>query len=321
MLPAESDPPEHDRYRGILNRLFPPGRAGNLEGHIRSIADRLIDPLIGRAECDLVAEFAVDLPILVVMHVLGLPTENRASVRAWSDAVAAASEHANLEAGLEGAAALYSYVIGELDKRRVDQPDDLLGGLVRCQLGGELSEDELVAMSWFVLVAGNETTRNLIGHALHRLAIHPELRADLVAEPKKITMAVEEFLRIDPPVSALVRRATKDTTIDGHNIDKGSRVLVIFASANRDARAFPQGDSFDVSRATRRHLSFGYGVHTCWGAPLARLEARVALEQVLARLPAFRVKDPSLVRSANSEKVWGIESLPVVFEASKGRGH
>ena len=298
-----SDPPVHTRLRTLLNRAFTPRAIEGLRPHIEDIAAALLDDA-GRAggRFDAVAGFAQPLPIIVIAELLGVPPEDRDQLKVWSTAIANTTNVLNTEDALAAARQATVELIAYMDEivaqRRAAPGADIMTALVQAEEGGErLSHDELLAFSILLLLAGHETTTNLIGNGLLALTEHPDVAARLRAEPDLLPSAVEEFLRYDSSVQGAVRFARETVEIRGRTIERGSTLLLLLGAANRDPAQFPEPDALDVARSPNRHLSFGRGVHFCLGAPLARLEADVAFRALLDRFTELRVAEGGAERS------------------------
>jgi cytochrome P450 len=255
---------------------------------VRRIADDLVDAMLaGGGEGDLIAEFAFPLPITVICELLGVPLRDRDAFRAWSNAIAA-----GMGSGMDNRAvadALDAYIRELVAAKRADLGDDLLSELIAVRDDTDrLSESELVGMVFLLLIAGHETTVNLIGNGAYLLLTHPDQLARLAADPGLIPKAVEEFLRYESPVETSTPRfTTEPVEVGGVTIPAGELVLVALASANRDPERFAGADRFDVERNDSAHVAFGHGIHFCLGAPLARMEGQVAFETLLSRLPGL----------------------------------
>jgi cytochrome P450 len=284
-----SDPPEHTRLRNIVSRGFTPRRITALEPRIREIALGLVERFAARGACDLVTDYAVPLPVMVIAELLGVDPERHADFKRGSDAMIRAAfdpltEDEAAEVG-ERLREISDYLDEVTAARQRCPADDLISTLVEVETrDGALSADEVKIFVYTLLAAGNVTTTNLIGNAMLALLVHPAELERVRRDPALVPALVEEALRYDAPVQLLLRTATEDTEIAGVPIPKGALVAPLFASANRDESVFPDPDRFDVTRNPRDHLAFGHGIHFCLGAPLARLEARIAFEVLLARL-------------------------------------
>ncbi|MDG2308661.1 MAG: cytochrome P450 [Candidatus Binatia bacterium] len=298
------DAPDHQRLRNLVSRSFTPRRSEEWRPVVREVAAELLDAVdrAGEREFDLVKALAAPLPAIAIARILGVDPARQESFKAWSEASSAAffNPFASEEAqrlGEEGYAALEECFLREIASRRETPADDLIGRLVAAEEDGDrLSEQELVTMCNLLLIAGNVTTSDLIGNGTRVLLQHPEALAQIRAAPTRITNAVEEMLRFDPPVTVSGRIASEDTEIDGVEIGARESVTTLLASANRDPAGHPDPDRFDIDRQDIRLLSFGGGAHLCLGAHLARVEAQEAIGALIARYPNLR--------AAESEEVW-----------------
>jgi cytochrome P450 len=316
IMPRQSityiDPPEHARYRRLAQPAFAPGRLHALEAWIRTIARRLLDGIQPGRPVDFVDAFAAPFPLLVIAEMLGVPGADRERFRRWSDAIIDAGTEPTPD-NMAQSAELLEYFSAVIAARRADPADDVISTLVHAEIDGErLEEFDLLMFCMTLLVAGNETTRNLLSHGLLALATHPAERALLVGEPALLPAAVEEMLRWGSPVSSFMRTATRDVTLGGTRIREGDRLLMLYAAANRDEEVFgADAEAFRAGRDASRHLAFGFGEHFCMGAALARLEARVAFEEILGRFP--HVALAGRVERLRSIVIRGIVRLPVVL--------
>lgn len=307
------DPPRHTAMRSLVARAFTPKRVAQLEGRIRQVATALLDDFAPRGSCELAHEFAAPLPSIVMADLIGVPEEHREDFRRWTEAFL---EVTGPEDITERAGNIYSLFGDLLQQRRRAPADDLMTALIDAQVDGEkLSEEELVGFCFLLLIAGNDTTTSLIGNGAELLARHPEQRAALVADPSLIPAAVEEMVRLESPTQALPRTAMRDVERHGVTIPGGSRVMLLWGAANLDDREFPDPDTFNIRRAAPRHLGFGHGIHHCLGASLARLESRVAFEELLSRLPDFELARTPERYVSNWARAW--RSLPLEFPVSQ----
>ncbi|MBI1295388.1 cytochrome P450 [bacterium] len=287
-----ADGADHARLRSLVNKVFTTKMINQQREQIQSIADRLIDDVAAHGEMDLIDDFAFPLPIVVIAQILGIPPEDRDRFRAWSNAFVTPTLS---EAEWQEAAVLLTQFVAYLrqlfDERRRSPKDDLITGLLQAEEDGQrLNEQELFAMVILLITAGHETTVNLIGNAMRALFAHPDQMTKLREEPSLIGNAVEEFLRYDGPVDrATMRFAAEDTELGGFTIRRGETIVPLLISANRDPRAFDNPDDLDITRQPGKHLGFGFGVHYCVGAPLARMEGAIAINTLLRRLPNLRL--------------------------------
>ncbi|MFI6037339.1 cytochrome P450 [Streptomyces sp. NPDC051315] len=306
-----TDPPQHTRLRGLVSRAFTMRRVEELRPRVRRITDDLLDAMLPHGRADLVESFAYPLPITVICELLGVPEMDRAAFREMSTEVVAPTSE---ESGYEAFVRLGAYLTELIEDKRCAGPGgDLLSDLIRttAEDGDRLSPEELRGMAFLLLIAGHETTVNLITNAVHALLTHPDQLAALRADPDLVDGVIEETLRWEGPVeNATYRFAVEPLEIGGVAIEKGDPVLIGLASADRDALRYDDPDDYDVRRDPRGHLAFGHGIHYCLGAPLARLEARTALRSLLERAPALALDGPPgewlpgmLIR--------GVRSLPV----------
>ncbi|WUH90049.1 cytochrome P450 [Streptomyces sp. NBC_00433] len=289
-LPANAnmlnaDPPEHTRLRRLVAREFTPRRVAALQPRIQQITDELLDAAMREPTADLVDALAFPLPMMVICELLGVPDLDRKAFRGWSNDFVSGDGEAEWRA----AQAMSAYLTELIEDKRCGGPaDDLLSALIRTRYedGDSLSPDELTGMAFLLLVAGHETTVNLITNAVLALLRHPDQLAALRADITLIDGAVEEALRHEGPVETTTWRcATEPMTIAGTAVPQGDSVLISLAAADRDPARFPAPDTFDIRRPAQANLAFGHGIHYCLGAPLARLEARVAIPTLLARAP------------------------------------
>ncbi|MFI0355004.1 cytochrome P450 [Actinomadura sp. 9N407] len=309
------DPTIHDVHRRLLARVFTPRRIAELEPRVRDFCVRTLDPLVGAGRFDLIATVGAELPMRVIGMLLGIPEADQEAIRDTAD------ESLRTEAGeqmdFKGGAVLSNELFRDYIEWRADNPsDDLMTDLLNAEFEDEdgtrrtLTHDEVLTYVTVVAGAGNETTGRLIGWAGSLLAQHPDQRAELVADPSLIPGAIEEILRYEPPGPSIARYVTKDTELHGRTVPEGSSMLFIVAAANRDERQYPDPDRFDIHRKMSQQLTFGLGPHYCLGAALARLEGRVALEEILRRFPRWDVEWDG-AKLAQTTTVRGWESLPV----------
>lgn len=312
-----SDPPRHTRLRAMVTQAFTPKMVEQLEPRLRQIAGELLDAVIDKGECDLVDTLTYPLPVIAIAEILGVEPEKRESFKRWSDEVVATlgGPAGGQEVLQETFDEMREYFGRLCDERRSNPRSDLISGLVQAEMDGEkLAFDELLQMLILLLVAGNETTTNLIGNAMQEFIAHPEQLARVEADRTLIPGALEEVLRFSSPVQATVRRAVHDQEFRGKQIEQGQQVVVWLAAANRDPEQFVAPLTFDIARTPNRHLSFGMGIHFCLGAPLARLEAKVAIEELLKRATGFRRRDDRILSRVPTFIMRGVRELPIAFE-------
>ncbi|HKD37733.1 MAG TPA: cytochrome P450, partial [Pirellulales bacterium] len=280
-----SDPPIHSKQRALISRAFTPSVVANLEPWIRQLSQELLDPLVDRGEMDLVADYAVPLPMKVIARLIGIPPADWERFRRWSDGIlkisfTRADEATKAAAFAEFQAAtieMDAYLVDAIAERRRAPADDLLTRLIEAEVDGErLTHEQILGFFQLLVVGGQETTANLISNAVLSLVEHPEQLARLLEAPALLPSAIEETLRFRSPFQWLMRTPTRDIELHGQTIPAGKLVLPMIGSANRDERQFPNPEQFDIAREPNPHIAFGQGIHSCLGAPLARLEARIA---------------------------------------------
>jgi cytochrome P450 len=286
------DPPHHNRYRKLVMGAFTPRRIAALEPRVREIAKRSLDAIDPGGPVDFVEQVAIPMPMYVIAELLGVPSEDYGTFRRWSDAMIEAGGGELTEKTVATVAELLQYVLRIAEQRRRAPQDDLVSVLVEAEIDGErLSDAEIGMFGLTLLVAGNETTRNLVSGGALALMRHPEQREKVLADPGLLPNAIEEMLRFVSPVRNFARIATADTELRGKSIRAGDGLALFYGSANRDEQVFgADSDAFDVARpSARRQIAFGFGEHLCLGASLARLEARVMFEELFARWPRFEL--------------------------------
>ena len=308
-----TDPPRHRQLRTIMKTRFTPGQVVHLESRIRKIARQLVDGIARGSVIDFAEQIAAPLPTIVIAELIGAPPEDWENFRAWSDAVIGYDDpDAPLDRN-EAQAALHEYFSALIEDRRREPRDDLLSTLLVSELDGQkLSWDDVYNFCWLLLIAGNETTRNLIALGTRALLSHPDQLKKLVDDPSLIRSAVEEMLRWANPVTHMVRTATQDVEIRGQKILEGQQVVMLYGSANRDEDIFgPSAEQFDVTRHPNPHIQFGFGEHVCIGAALARLETRVVFEELVPLLASAALLGE--VTRVRSTMVPGVRHMPVQF--------
>ncbi|GAB3274750.1 cytochrome P450 family protein [Parasphingorhabdus pacifica] len=306
-----ADPPDHTRLRKLVVKAFTPGRIESMGPRVEQITDDLLDAMDGRSEVDLLDEFAFPLPITVIADLLGVDEDRREEFRAWSKVLL---DDGVSEAAAEALRQTTEYLSGLVAKKREQPGDDLLSALVEASEDEDrLDENELLAMAFLLLVAGHETTVNLLANSVHALLRNPEQLAKLRADPGFVPAAVEETLRFDSPVmNATVRHTTEPVRFGEVEVPARSVVWLSLGAANRDAERFTDPNSFDVSRDTSGHLAFGHGIHFCVGASLARLEGRIGLRKLIDRFPNLRaVETQRGLTWRSSTLIRGLERFPV----------
>ena len=314
----DTDPPDHERLRALVSKAFTPRLIERMRGRVQAIADSLLDAVEDQGRMDLIDDYAFPLPITVIAELLGVPAEDRNNFREWSDAaVSGDSSQDYVEKVLiPNMHAFLDYLRAMFDEKRENPREDLISALVQAEKAGDkLSEDELLGMVFLLLVAGHETTVNLIGNGMLALLQHPDQLQRLRDEPALIKPAIEELLRYDGPVEAATERfASEDVPIGETVIPRGEMVLVVLAGADHDPERFPDPDALDITRADNKHLAFGKGIHHCLGAPLARMEGQIAISTLLGRMPNLRLKDsPESLVWRQGLILRGLKGFPVEF--------
>jgi cytochrome P450 len=308
------DPPQHSKHRKIVSPSLSVRRVAELEDRVRSIVTELLDGLDPTGVVDAVEAIAMPLPLMVIAELVGVPRRDLADFRRWSDAMIDAASDYTDEA-LVLAAELFGYIDAVVQERHGEPRDDLVSVLAHGSVDGEqVSDLDINMFVLTLLVAGNETTRTLISNSLDVLARHPDQRRLLADDPARLPVAVEELLRWEAPIMSFCRTATRTTELSGTKIEAGDYVLLCYQSANRDEDVFgPTAGQLDVTRNPNPHTSFGYAEHYCLGAGLARLEARVLLEELLARWPDYELAGP--LERLPSRLARGVVRLPLALEA------
>lgn len=313
------DPPVHSAYRNLMQRIITPKRMLGIEQEIRKLCARSLDPLVGKDYFDIIANYGAEVPMRAISMLLGIPEEDQVAIRESVDA------RMRTEAGkpidLSKQQDLQAEALGNFEEyikwREKNPSDDMMTEMLNAELTDpatgnkrKMTRDEIVAIVNVVAGAGNETTNRLIGWMGKTLAEHPDQRRQIVANPGLIPQAIEELLRFEPPGPFMARYVKNDIEYYGKTIPKGSALILMVSAANRDESRFVNGDTFDIHREQRPHMTFGNGIHVCIGAPLARMEGRVAMEELLKRFPEWEVDYPNTVLSSTST-VRGWDSLPV----------
>ncbi len=308
-----SDPPRHTRLRALVNRSFTPRVLESLEPWLVTLVDDILDSWEAGRDIDVVHALTVPIPVAAIARLLGISAEDTERFKDWSDAVVGATDGGLPEESRQKIGDMMRYFAAEIAERRQAPRNDLVSTITFAEVDGErLTDLEMLGFCLLLLVAGNETTTNLLSNLLAVLAQKPDLWAALRDDPSRVSAAVDEALRFDSPVQMLFRSTTTDMNLHGVEIPAGSRVAVAYAAANRDPREFADPDEFSLDRDLKQHLAFGYGIHYCLGAPLARLEARVALERLIARFAKVAPGD-SPGRRVPSSILRGFSSLPLRF--------
>jgi cytochrome P450 len=315
LIPLQINPPEHVKYRRLLDPLFAPKQVALLENDVRKLSNQLIDDFIGTGECEFNSAFAIPLPCTVFLRLLGLPLEDLHLFLKFKDNIIRPetkdqNEYERIQA--ETGQQIYAYFDKVLDEREQQPRDDMLSGFLEADVdGNRLTRNDILDICYLFLLAGLDTVTASVGCMVSYLAQHPEQRDRLVDDPSKIPGAVEELLRWETPVPGVPRVVAEDVELCGERLEAGERVTVLLGSANIDQQGFPQPGSVDFERPANRHLAFGGGVHRCLGSHLARLELRVALEQLHERIPDYSIKPGE--EPQYSMGIRAVEHLPLVF--------
>lgn len=311
------DPPRHTRLRTLVNKAFTPRVIEHLRSRVHEVIDELLDEVEGDGEMDVISAFAYPLPVKVICELLGVPLEDRDRIRVWSRQIAPILDPivtAEAQAGIEDAANhLDAYWDGLIEDRRKDLRNDLLSELIRAEdEGHRLNHDELRSTCNLVLIAGHETTMNLIGNGLLALLRHPSEKEKLRETPELARSAVEELLRYDSPVHLTARTATEELEVGGATFERGRLAIVAIGGVNRDPAHFRDPDRLDIERTPNHHVAFSAGAHFCVGAGLARLEAQIAFPELLKRMPNIELADPD-PEYRETITLRGLKALPVTF--------
>ncbi|GHO86049.1 cytochrome P450 [Dictyobacter formicarum] len=323
-----TDPPRHRQLRSLVSQAFTPRAIASMAARIAEITHNLLDQVAWQGAMDIIADLSYPLPVIVISEMLGIPSEDRAQFKHWSDQMVV-SEYEDLSRDnieeynkrvrtimRQTLDELYDYFRQVLAERRLQPRHDLVSALLAAQIEGEsLSEPDILAFCALLLIAGNITTTNLIGNALLCFDEHPEAMEQLHARPDLIPQAIEEVLRYRSPALLVGRYATRPIEIHGQTIPRGQLIIGWLACANFDQVQFPQPERFDIERTLNRHLAFGHGIHFCLGAPLARLEAKIALGILLERFQHIRRERTQSIETIRSVFIMGPKHLPVTFRA------
>jgi pimeloyl-[acyl-carrier protein] synthase len=314
------DPPDHTRLRALVSKAFTPRTIEVMRDHIQEIVDRLLGRALAQGGMDVIEDLAYPLPVTVICEMLGVPVGDHGSIRGWSadiarslDAIGLPTDQSIVDRGRAARRALADYFRALVPERRANPQPDLLSGLLAAEeQGDKLTEHEVIAMCLLLFIAGHETTVNLIGNGLLALLRHPDQLARVQADPALVPNAIEELLRYDSPVQRTARITTTEVDLAGHPIGKGTMVVTALGAANRDPAQFADPDRLDVTRRDVRHISFGYGIHFCLGAPLARVEGQIALGTLLRRAPRLALAETS-PEWRESSVLRGLKRLRVTF--------
>ena len=316
----DRDPPDHTRLRGLVSKAFTPRVVEGLRPRIQQIVDGLLDGVTARGSMDLIEEFAYPIPVIVICEMLGVPVEDHERFKGWSLDIARGLDLIWLgpesEVGRRSVAArqsLAEYFRGLIAQRRAAPRGDLLSGLIAAEEAGDkLNEVELLATCILLLIAGHETTVNLIGNGTLALLRHRDQLQRLQRDPGLTASAIEELLRFDGPVQRTARIPSEDIVIGGRTIAKGETVMPFIGAADRDPVQFPDPDRLDIGRADNRHIAFGWGIHFCLGAPLARIEGQIAISTLVRRMPKLELATAQ-PEYRQSLTLRGLKALPVRF--------
>jgi cytochrome P450 len=311
-----ADPPEHTNLRRLVNKAFTPRMVAALEGRIKEIVAQLLDDIEQRGDFDFVRDFSTPLPLMVIAQMLGIEPERYREFKQWSDDMLRATggevspeERVRLRGSMND---LQHYFENAIEERRRNPREDLISALVRAEEESlALSAREVLAMCMLLLLGGNETTTNLLGSTVITLLTNPAVLAKVRADLSLVPQMIEEMLRYESPVQAIFRSATRDAEIAGSTIPAGGTMLILYGSANRDERQFPNPDTFDLARNPQDHLGFGFGIHYCIGAPLARLEVKLAMDAFIRRFPQIVMREQRR-EWVDSFVVRGPKTLPLV---------
>lgn len=321
-----TDPPRHRQLRSLVSQAFTPKAIEQLAPRIEAITHELLDIVAAQGKMDVIQDLSYPLPVIVIAEMLGMPTDDRVQFKRWSDEIVSGEYedfvgedreslmrkiHARLHNTIEEMNDYFRQVIAQ---RRTKPAADLISALLAAQINGEyLSEEELLGFCELLLIAGNITTTNLIGNAILCFDEHPEVMSRLREHPELMPQAIEEVLRYRPPVLAIGRIPLSDVELAGRQIKRGEFVMGWLACANHDPSQFPHPEHFDIERNPNRHVSFGHGIHFCLGAPLARLEAKIALTIMLERLPHIKRDRSQDLEPVHSIFIYGAKHVPITF--------
>jgi len=319
--PNEADPPDHSKWRKLTAPFFTSPAVANLESSIRSITRERLATFVEKGRGDLATDLAQPIPAYVIADMMGFPREDAPWFAAISDHLLVTAEKKQTEENAAAGLEFVTYLSKHLEDRRTHPQEDLLTRLVKGSIDGRpLTFEEMLGVAFFFLIAGHETTVGGITFLLWRLGLNPDQRQRLLNDRSLIPKAIEELLRIDSPVLHLARTVTQDTVLGGTAMKAGDKIMVLYASGNRDEEVFPDADTFDIDRAnSKKHLAFSSGIHLCQGAGLARLEMRVVLEEVLDAIPDYKVESEG-VEFRGIQGVHSVKSLPVTFTPSSVAG-
>ncbi|MGI9603379.1 MAG: cytochrome P450 [Acidimicrobiales bacterium] len=319
----EMDPPDHTVFRKLVSRVFTGRRVSEMEAEVRGIVSGYIDRVVERGQAELIADISSPFPMDVICAVLGVPAADRDDLRRYSDMVMVREDGSMRipQEAADGMFGLLQYFIDDLPARRLGEGSGLLSDLVSLEVDGRrMTDQEVLGFCVLFIIAGHETTTKMVANVVEILSRHPDQRDEVIADPGLVPSAIEEVLRFHNSTQYMHRTATRDVDIHGETIGAGQSVLLLIGAANHDEREFgPTAEAFDIHRRPDRHLGFGYGAHFCLGAALARMEGKVAIEEILARLPDLEVDHDAKVRF-HSSNVTGWLRLPITFSPQVGAG-
>ena len=315
------DPPTHRRYRNLVSQAFTPKMIQELEPRITAITHELLAPLQGKRKIDMVAEIAYPLPVIVISEMLGVPSHDRKMFKEWSDILVAGTQSVSpnvmykLFAKQEKAMLdLQTYLKRKISNRQINLTNNIISTLMTAEVGGDkLSMDELLSFCFLLLVAGNETTTNLIANTMLTLFEQPDILNQLYRDHSLIPAAIDEVLRYRSPFHGMNRFVTEDIQLKGMNLKKGQEVMAWIGSANRDESVFDKPDVFDINRSPNNYLTFGAGVHYCLGSQLAKLEAKICITEMLKAIPNMKLDTSKHLRLISSTFMYGYKELPVIL--------
>jgi len=336
--PVSNDPPRHRQVRDIVNHAFTVRMVEQLVPQITEITNELLNKVIPTGEIDIIKDLAHPLPAIVMADLLGIPEDARERLKQWTEILIARDYHDTVDYlktqslsdsqvdiphalsirpikdAMQGMQEVDAYLMRLLEERKRQPHNDLISRLLTTEVGGQrLTDTELIGFCVFLLIASNQITAHLIGNAMHCFIEHPAIQKRLRQQPSLMRDAIEEVLRYHPPVKSMIRIATTDTNIGEYGIQKDQVLILWLASANHDEQFFQNPECFDIQREPNQHIAFGHNIHYCLGAPLARLEARIALNTILAQLPDIRRKGDKPLEPIWSGTVFGVKSLPITW--------
>jgi cytochrome P450 len=311
-----TDPPRHRQLRSLVTQAFTPKAVEALAPRISGLTAELLEGIEASGRADLIKELAYPLPVIVISELMGIPAEDRERFKYWSDVIVSQTRAGSASEDHQAAnTEMTEYFLALIGQRRSRPGTDLISTLLAAEIDGQkLTVPELLGFCALLLVAGNETTTNLIGNAVLCLTEAPGTIERLIREPALLPQTIEEVLRFRSPVQSMYRMTVAETTLGGKMIPAGAPIVAWIGSANRDEQHFQRPAEFDVDRGQNRHLAFGHGVHFCLGAPLARLEARIALEALLSRLPELSLTPGAHLERMESTIIYGLKELPVRWQ-------